>query len=158
MTTVLRLDPAYPTLWRGPSSMQFGIEPVAVVENPTPWQQRLLTELDKGIPDTALLGLADAFGVPDDEVREFVVQIERVLLVRDAVGAEPMRVALRADRSVEREAREQGKDVADHCAHLVVHGTLHAAGLDHDTPADAEAMEAVERRVLKRFGIADPYG
>ncbi len=59
---------------------------------------------------------------------------------------------------VEREACEQRKDVVDHCAHLVVHGTLHAAGLDHDTPAEAEAMEAVERRVLKRFGIADPYG
>ena len=91
MTTVLRLDPAYPTLWRGPSSLQFGIDPVAVVDDPTPWQQRLLTELDRGIPDTALLGLADAFGVPDDEVRDFVAALERVLLARDAVGADPMR-------------------------------------------------------------------
>ena len=44
-----------------------------------------------------------------------------------------------------------------HCAHLVVHGTLHAAGFDHEAPDEAERMEAIERRVLKRFRIADPY-
>ena len=55
------------------------------------------------------------------------------------------------------EAREQHKDVLAHCAHLVVHGTLHACGHDHETPADADAMEMLERAVLARFRIADPY-
>jgi probable rRNA maturation factor len=58
---------------------------------------------------------------------------------------------------VAREAREQGKVASDHCAHLVVHGVLHAAGYDHERRRDAEAMEAIERIVLRRFRITDPY-
>ena len=48
--------------------------------------------------------------------------------------------------------------VPDHAAHLVVHGVLHLLGLDHETEAEAEAMEAVEVAALARLGIADPYG
>ena len=63
-----------------------------------------------------------------------------------------------ARQTVWREAREQRKTPADHLAHLVVHGTLHLLGHDHETSdADAERMEALERRILKRLGIADPY-
>ena len=63
-----------------------------------------------------------------------------------------------ARQTVWREAREQNKTPADHLAHLVVHGTLHLLGHDHETSdADADRMEALERRVLKRLGIADPY-
>ena len=63
-----------------------------------------------------------------------------------------------ARQTVWREAREQGKAPADHLAHLVVHGTLHLLGHDHDTSeADAERMEALERRILAKLGIADPY-
>jgi probable rRNA maturation factor len=63
-----------------------------------------------------------------------------------------------ARQTVWREAREQGKTPADHVAHLVVHGTLHLLGYDHETSdADAERMEALERRILKKIGIADPY-
>jgi probable rRNA maturation factor len=58
---------------------------------------------------------------------------------------------------VVKEARAQGKTAHDHCGHLVVHGVLHAAGHDHETEREAEAMEAIERRVLARFRIADPY-
>ena len=58
---------------------------------------------------------------------------------------------------VEREAREQRKALRDHLAHLVVHGVLHAQGLDHEDEAEAEAMEARETEVLRRFRIADPY-
>jgi probable rRNA maturation factor len=58
---------------------------------------------------------------------------------------------------VAREAREQGKDVADHHAHLLVHGFLHLQGLDHVDDGDAKAMERRERRVLAALGIADPY-
>lgn len=58
---------------------------------------------------------------------------------------------------VAREAREQGKPVRDHFAHLTVHGTLHLIGYDHENERDAEHMEAIERRVLAGLGIADPY-
>lgn len=58
---------------------------------------------------------------------------------------------------VEREAAEQGKDLLSHYAHLIVHGTLHLQGYDHENDADAAIMEALETRVLARLGIADPY-
>ena len=57
-----------------------------------------------------------------------------------------------------REAAEQGKPLAHHLQHLVVHGVLHLLGYDHETSeADAEQMEDVERRALAAIGIADPY-
>jgi probable rRNA maturation factor len=56
-----------------------------------------------------------------------------------------------------REAGSQGKSLADHLSHLVVHGTLHLVGHDHETETEAEAMEALERSVLAGLGIADPY-
>jgi probable rRNA maturation factor len=63
-----------------------------------------------------------------------------------------------ARQTVWREARAQKKTPADHLTHLVVHGTLHLLGYDHETgAADAERMEALERRIVARLGIADPY-
>jgi probable rRNA maturation factor len=63
-----------------------------------------------------------------------------------------------ARQTVWREARLQQKTAADHLSHLVVHGTLHLLGYDHETgEADADRMEALERRVLAKLGIADPY-
>ena len=63
-----------------------------------------------------------------------------------------------ARQTVWREAKQQEKSPADHVAHLVVHGTLHLLGHDHETSdTDARRMEALERRILKRLGIADPY-
>lgn len=58
---------------------------------------------------------------------------------------------------VEREAAEQGKDLLSHYAHLIVHGTLHLQGYDHENEADAAVMEPLETQVLARLGIADPY-
>ena len=56
-----------------------------------------------------------------------------------------------------REAREQGKTRLAHWAHMVVHGSLHLAGFDHEQDADARRMERRERRVLAGLGFPDPY-
>lgn len=56
-----------------------------------------------------------------------------------------------------REAAEEAKSLDDHVSHLVVHGVLHLLGFDHETEEEAERMEALERVVLARLGIADPY-
>ena len=59
---------------------------------------------------------------------------------------------------VEREAREQGKSLQAHYAHLLVHGTLHAQGWDHETCAqDAREMEAYEVKILAGLGFQNPY-
>jgi probable rRNA maturation factor len=58
---------------------------------------------------------------------------------------------------IRREARAQGKSLAAHYAHLVVHGCLHLRGYDHEKKRDAARMEAREIRILRRAGIRDPY-
>ena len=62
-----------------------------------------------------------------------------------------------AFETVEREARDEGKTLAEHYRHLVIHGFLHLLGFDHVEAGEAEAMEAVERGALARLGVADPY-
>jgi probable rRNA maturation factor len=57
----------------------------------------------------------------------------------------------------QREAAEQGKTLADHATHLVVHGVLHLMGYDHIADDDAARMEALERRLLAAMNIKDPY-
>jgi probable rRNA maturation factor len=56
-----------------------------------------------------------------------------------------------------REAAAEGKSFSDHVAHLSVHGFLHLMGYDHESDADAEEMEGIERNILARIGISDPY-
>lgn len=58
---------------------------------------------------------------------------------------------------VAREAREQGKPVRAHYAHLIVHGLLHLRGYDHEQDGEARRMENRERRILAQLGFADPY-
>ena len=58
---------------------------------------------------------------------------------------------------VEREAREQGKSLEAHWAHLVIHGCLHLLGYDHLEDEEAEEMEALERELLAELGHPDPY-
>jgi probable rRNA maturation factor len=59
---------------------------------------------------------------------------------------------------IQKEAKAQKKTVDAHLVHMVVHGLLHACGLDHESDEEAEAMEALEVRILSRFRIANPYG
>ena len=58
---------------------------------------------------------------------------------------------------VAREAKEQGKSLGAHYAHLTVHGTLHLLGWDHEDEREAECMEQLEREILAGLDIADPY-
>jgi probable rRNA maturation factor len=62
-----------------------------------------------------------------------------------------------AFETVKREAELDEKPFAHHLVHLVVHGFLHLLGHDHIDEEEAEAMEAMERRVLERLAIGDPY-
>ena len=61
------------------------------------------------------------------------------------------------DPVIRREARAQGKSVAAHYAHLVVHGVLHLRGYEHEKKRDAAQMEAREIRILRRAGFRNPY-
>ncbi|MCW9057631.1 MAG: rRNA maturation RNase YbeY [Gammaproteobacteria bacterium] len=75
-------------------------------------------------------------------------EVEETRLLGDLVICAPV---------VRREAAEQGKSEPAHWAHLVVHGTLHLQGYDHQSDAGAAEMEGLERRILARLGYPDPY-
>lgn len=62
-----------------------------------------------------------------------------------------------AYETLKREATDENKPVVHHLAHLVVHGYLHLLGYDHQTDSEADAMEGLERQILARLRIADPY-
>ena len=81
-------------------------------------------------------------------VLSFVYDDERDVLRGDIVLCTPV---------MRREAERQGKALAAHCAHLIVHGTLHLQGYDHRDDAGAARMEARETAILARLGYADPY-
>lgn len=60
-------------------------------------------------------------------------------------------------QTIDREAREQGKFFKDHFLHMVVHGTLHLLGYDHETEDEANIMESLEIRILEKMNIQNPY-
>jgi probable rRNA maturation factor len=62
-----------------------------------------------------------------------------------------------AHETTAREADADGKPFADHLSHLTVHGFLHLMGYDHEKDGDAETMEQLERVILARLGVPDPY-
>ncbi|MCO5132574.1 MAG: rRNA maturation RNase YbeY [Xanthobacteraceae bacterium] len=62
-----------------------------------------------------------------------------------------------AYETTRREASDEGKPFDHHLTHLAVHGFLHLIGYDHETDAEAETMEHLERRILAQLGIPDPY-
>ena len=62
-----------------------------------------------------------------------------------------------AYETVRREADDEQKPFDHHLSHLAIHGFLHLVGYDHEKNADAEAMETLEREILARIGIPDPY-
>ena len=94
---------------------------------------------DKDRPTNVLsFPAGDVAGLPDDEPVPLGDIVVCAGVVRD-------------------EAADQGKAVPDHWAHMLVHGALHLLGHDHESETEAEAMEALEARILEAHGIGDPY-
>ena len=62
-----------------------------------------------------------------------------------------------AFETIEREAKEQNKTLTQHVQHLLVHGTLHLCGYDHEDDEEAEAMESLEVKILKTLDVKNPY-
>jgi probable rRNA maturation factor len=81
--------------------------------------------------------------------------------LEDAATAKGRRLLLGdvvlAYRTIRREAKNEGKRLASHTAHMLVHGTLHLLGFDHERATAARVMERHEVRILRRLGVADPY-
>lgn len=62
-----------------------------------------------------------------------------------------------AYETIDKEAKNEGKSFLDHLAHLIIHGTLHLLGYDHEEEDEAEIMEKLEIDILKQFNISSPY-
>jgi probable rRNA maturation factor len=74
-----------------------------------------------------------------------------------ANGPKPIGDIVLAYETMAREAEAEGKTAEHHLMHLAVHGTLHLIGFDHIDEADTSAMEALERAILAKLGVPDPY-
>lgn len=72
---------------------------------------------------------------------------------------EPLNIGdiILAYQTIEQECQEQGKFLMDHIRHLVVHGTLHLLGYDHQDDDEATDMETLEIRILEQLGVQNPY-
>ncbi|HEX6376072.1 MAG TPA: rRNA maturation RNase YbeY [Allosphingosinicella sp.] len=128
-----------------------------------------------GLLDSALVAEVSVRFTGDDEVKALnaawrrkdkatnvlsfpMVAPEQLAALAEAGGEALLGDVVLAHGVCAAEAAARGVPVADHARHLVVHGTLHLLGYDHERgDADAEAMEAVERRALGALGVADPY-
>lgn len=96
---MLRIDPAHPPLWRTATTLQFGVDPVVVVHDPPAWQQRLVRELERGIPDGAAAPFAIALGASARAADRFldlvrpalaVPEPERLRIIVQAAGEVPV--------------------------------------------------------------------
>ena len=81
-------------------------------------------------------------------VLTFPYELSKNELVADIIFCVPV---------LHKEAKEQGKLLKAHLAHLVVHGCLHAQGYDHEAAKDAKKMETLEIQTLQKMGFANPY-
>ena len=72
-------------------------------------------------------------------------------------GPYPLGDIILSYQTIDREANEQGKFFKDHFTHMIVHGTLHLVGYDHQTEDEATHMETLEIRILEKMNIQNPY-
>lgn len=133
-------------------------EAVAELADPTaPLRTLCIRVVDA--PESQALNLQYRGKDKPTNVLSFAADLPPALLAAEAGVAEslPFGDLLLCWPVVVAEAAAQGKALLDHAAHLVVHGTLHLAGHDHEEPAAAAAMEALEVAILARLGISNPY-
>lgn len=90
-------------------------------------------------------------------VLSFPAQLAETAALLDETELMPLGDLVISLPTVEAEAAEQEKSLEHHLAHLVVHGTLHLLGYDHESDADAEVMEAIEVAALAEVGVENPY-
>jgi probable rRNA maturation factor len=121
---------------------------------------------------TTLVGASDAAAdrssltilLTDDEQLRALNRAHRgkdkptnVLSFPSAAGGDYLGDIAIALATAKREAVASNKPLVDHVLHLAVHGVLHLLGHDHETPAEAETMEAREVEILSQIGVPDPY-
>lgn len=102
---MLRLHPSHPPVWRTDTVLQFGAQPVAVLAEPEQWMLRMVSELQRGIPDSAFAPLAQAVGAPDPAAANRLLARLRAALARDAPPRRP-RVTVRCDAQVSDDQRD----------------------------------------------------
>ena len=76
---MLRLDPAHPPLWRNATSLQFGIDAAALLDDPQPWEQRVIAALDDGLTEPALIGMARSAGVDAGSLDALLADLSPVI-------------------------------------------------------------------------------
>lgn len=86
---MIRLDPAHPPVWRTATCLQFGVDAVLRIEEPAPWQERLVKELERGVPDPGYRGLAVALGATAADAEAFLRTLTPALVSHErSVAAE----------------------------------------------------------------------
>jgi len=144
-----------------PAEAGFPVEVDVIVENPA-WR-RLLRQPEKLVKRAAALldepmvvVLSDDRSVRRLNARHRGIDKPTNVLTFDPVQGEPGELVL-ALGVVRREAEAQGRRIADHLAHLVLHGGLHLLGYDHEHPGDARRMEMEEAQLMARLGRPNPW-
>jgi probable rRNA maturation factor len=142
----------------------------AALPDDVQWSRWVSAALEAGLPDDSLPGRMTVRLVGSEESRQLnstYRQKNRPTNVLAFAGPDEIGLPPESDRElgdlviclpvVYSEALEQGKDAGAHMAHLVVHGTLHLVGYDHEDAAAAEQMESLETRIMATLGFSDPY-
>ncbi len=158
----LEADLASPA-WTSPAWAPSGQDVLAVIERAVETACAVLAEC---APERSTQGLVSVRLSDDEDIAllngQFRGKPKPTNVLAFPAAPEAMAHGLLGDvvlafETVEREAGAQGKPLADHVSHLVIHGFLHLLGYDHDTAAEAAEMEGLETRILARLGIPDPY-
>jgi hypothetical protein len=129
---MLRIEPAYAPLWRSSTCLQFGADAVAVVEDPALWQQRLVRELERGIPEEAVGPFAESLGAPKGAAEKFM---------DDLAGA------LRRDRPA-LDVVVQAADEASAAHTTAIANAIASTGASVSTAYPYERLRASRRHVV----------
>lgn len=146
-----RLDPAHPPLWRTPTTLQFGANPVAVVTDPAPWQERLVHELERGVPDAALDTVATALGAPQGAAAGFVRRIADALAQESAPA--PRCVLVQATHDAPPACAEVVAEAFTEAGFAVAHETWF--GVDPTRAPDASLVVVVAHHLVEPRRAAD---